>query len=119
MGDILLALLKKHTHSHIQSARHTHVALQDWDDELAYAAQFWAAACEYELNEERNSQIQSYDYIGQNNGATISYTVNYTIMVQSWFQQGRYYNYYSATCIDEDGNEDEEGEACQNYINVC
>ena len=93
-------------------------SLQEWDDELAYAAQFWAAGCEYMLNEDRNDQIQTYDYIGQSNGATISYTVNYTIMIQTWFQQGRLYNYYSGVCLNADGNEDEEGEACFNYINV-
>lgn len=92
--------------------------IQEWNDELAYAAQFWAAGCDYMLNEDRNDQIQTYDYIGQSNGATISYTVNYTIMVQTWFQQGRFYNYYSGVCLNADGDEDEEGEACFNYINV-
>ena len=68
-------------------------------------------------NEDRNTQSTSFDFVGEVMD-TISYTVNYTILAQKWFQQGRYYDYYTMACTDEDGNEDEEGEACQAYTQV-
>lgn len=81
-------------------------------------AQFWAANCEYELNENRNSQSTGYDYVGESLAAMSSYTVNYTVLVRGWFQLGRYYNYYSGYCTDADGNQDEEGEVCAPYTQV-
>lgn len=82
-------------------------------------AQFWAGNCEYELNENRHTQSNTFQYVGQSLIATSSYTVNYTILVRQWFEMGRAnYNYYSRYCTDQDGNEDEEGEACAGYIQV-
>lgn len=91
--------------------------MQEWHHELASLAQFWAAGCELMENEDRNTQSTSFDFVGEVMD-TISYTVNYTILAQKWFQQGRYYDYYTMACTDEDGNEDEEGEACQAYTQV-
>ena len=91
---------------------------QVWDDELAYMAQFWAANCEYELNENRNSQSTNYDYVGESLAAMSSYTVNYTVLIRGWYELRRQYNYYSGYCTDEDGNQDEDGEACAAYTQV-
>ena len=82
-------------------------------------AQFWAANCEYELNEDRNYQSTKFDYVGESLASMASYTVNYTIMIRRWFEQGKYFNYYGSTCTDEDGDEDEDGEACAPYTQVC
>ena len=82
-------------------------------------AQFWAANCEYELNEFRNSQSTKFDYVGESLAALSSYTVNYTVLIRGWFELGRSYNYYNGYCTDEDGNQDEEGEACAPYTQVC
>ena len=82
-------------------------------------AQFWAGNCEYELNENRHTQSNTFSYVGQSMAAASGYSFNYTIMVRRWFDLGRInYNYYSRTCADEDGNEDEEGEACWPYTQV-
>ena len=81
-------------------------------------AQFWAANCEYELNENRNAQATGFDYVGESLAAMSSYTVNYTVLIRGWFELGRYYNYYSGYCTDADGNQDEEGEACAPYTQV-
>ena len=81
-------------------------------------AQFWAANCEYALNENRNSQSTRFDYVGESLAAMSSYTVNYTVLIRGWFELGRRYNYYSGYCTDEDGNQDEEGEACAAYTQV-
>ena len=82
-------------------------------------AQFWAGNCEYELNENRHTQSSTYSYVGQSLAAGSGYVQNYTIMVRRWFDMGKlYYNYYSRTCADADGNEDEEGEACWPYTQV-
>ena len=82
-------------------------------------AQFWAGNCEYELNENRHSQSSTFSYVGQSMAAASGYSLNYTIMIRRWFDLGKiYYNYYSRTCTDGDGNEDEEGEACWPYTQV-
>ena len=92
--------------------------MQVWDEELAYMAQFWAANCEYELNENRNAQAGMYDYVGESLAAMSTYTVNYTVLIGKWFTLGRSYNYYSGYCTDEDGNQDEDGETCGPYTQV-
>ena len=71
-----------------------------------------------EEREELNDQSTEFDYVGENKLATASYTVNYTILMQTWFNQKTYYDYYTAACTDEDGNEDEDGEACREYTQV-
>ena len=96
--------------------------MQEWNEDLAYQAQFWASACAYEENEDRNSQSTTFDYIGESLAATASYTVNYTQLIgQLWYGEKRFYNYYSAACIDEDGNVNENGEyeTCGRYTQVC
>ena len=69
-------------------------------------------------NEDRNSQSSSFDYVGEVMDTTLSYTVNYTIIAQKWFQEGRYYDYFTTICTDADGDEDEDGESCQRYKQV-
>ncbi len=82
-------------------------------------AHFWAGNCEYELNENRNTQSTTFSYVGQSLAAGNGYSFNYTIMVRRWLDVGKInYNYYSRTCVDEDGNEDEDGEACWPYTQV-
>jgi len=52
--------------------------------------------------------------------AASSYSHNYTVMIRRWFEMGKInYNYYARTCVDADGNEDEEGESCSAYTQVC
>ena len=84
-------------------------------------AQFWASACSYEENENRHSQSGKFDYVGENFAATISYTVNYTQLIgQLWNAEKRFFNYYTATCYDEDGNANDDGsyETCGRYTQV-
>ena len=94
---------------------------QEWDDELAYMAQFWASTCRYEENEDRHSQSATFDYVGESLAATLSYTVNYTQLIgQLWYGEKRYFNYYTASCFDEDGNANDDGsyETCGRYTQV-
>ena len=94
---------------------------QEWDEDLAYLAQFWASACEYAENEDRNTQSTSYDYIGESLAATISYTVNYTQLIgQLWYAEKRFYSYYVAACLNEDGEVEDDGgyETCGRYTQV-
>lgn len=84
-------------------------------------AQFTAATCRYMENEDRHSQSADFDYVGENFAATISYTVNYTeIIGRLWFGEKRYFNYYTATCYDGDGNGDDNGGygSCARYTQV-
>ena len=81
-------------------------------------AQFWASNCEYELNENRNAQVVDFDYVGESLAAMSSYTVNYTILIRGWFELRRRYSYYTGYCTNEDGNQDEEGDACAAYTQV-
>ena len=103
---------------------HLHLLLfiiQEWNDDLAYLAQFWASGCEYAENEDRNTQSTSFDYIGESFAATVSYTVNYTQLIgQLWYGEKRFFNYYAAACLDENGDLDEDGEfeTCGRYTQV-
>lgn len=82
-------------------------------------AQYWAGNCEYELNENRHTQSQTFSYVGQSLAAASGYSLNYTIMIRQWFELGRInYNFYSRTCTDGDGNEDEDGDTCWPYTQV-
>ncbi len=93
--------------------------MQEWNQELSYLAQFWASQCEYVENEDRHAQSTEFDYIGQTMAATASYTVNYTILIQNqWFAIGPRYDYYGGTCTDEDGNQGDDAEGCENYVQV-
>ncbi len=52
--------------------------------------------------------------------ATASFTVNYTVLMQNtWYAEGRYFDYYGGTCSDENGNQGEDLEGCENYAQVC
>lgn len=96
--------------------------LQEWDENLAYLAQYSAGTCEYRINEEQNLQsAPGFDYIGRNAAATSMYTVNYTRLIgQQWYGEKRYFNYYSVACLDDDGNMNENGEFenCGRYTQV-
>ena len=72
-------------------------------------------------NEDRNTQSTSFDYIGESFAATASYTVNYTQLIgQLWYGERRFFNYYAAACLDENGDLDEDGEfeTCGRYTQV-
>ena len=72
-------------------------------------------------NENRNTQATDFDYVGESLAATVSYTVNYTQLIgQLWYAEKKYFNYYSAACMDADGNLDENGgfETCGRYTQV-
>ena len=89
---------------------------QVWDDELALLAQFWSVMCEMMPNENRHEQSTEYDYVGQINAASLNYTINLTSMVFDWYFDGRAYDHTQAACIDDEGEEAEEG--CERYIQV-
>ena len=72
----------------------------------------------YEYNEDRHDQSTEYDYIGQNILGTDETSVNYTILLGTWFKQRSMYNYYTGGCRDEDGEEKEELEGCEGYSQV-
>lgn len=119
---LLLTCSKWYTQS-LDNIIHLYVnhSLQEWDKELAYMAQFWTSTCRYMENEDRHSQSAKFDYIGENFAATVSYTVNYTQLIgQQWYREKRYFNYYTSTCYDEDGNANENGgyETCGRYTQV-
>ena len=89
---------------------------------MAYQAQYWASACQYEENEDRHTQSTSFDYIEESFAATVSYTVNYTQLIgQLWFAEKRFFNYYASACLDENGDMEEDGEfeTCGRYTQVC
>ncbi len=112
-----LYVLRIHT-ARLSSILHV-PSMQEWDEELAYLAQFWAGTCIAEENEYRNSQSSKYQSVGQSMAATASYTVNYTVLMQNtWFTEGRFYDYYGGVCSDEDGNQGEDLEGCENYVQV-
>ena len=67
-------------------------------------------------NENRHDQSTTFDYVGENLGATRNYSVDYVKIISTWFNEGQNYDYNSAACVDEDGNEEEEG--CQFYTQV-
>ena len=48
-----------------------------------------------------------------------NYALNYTIMVQNWFNKGRRFNYYSGACVDADGEAQDDLELCMGYTQVC
>ena len=84
-------------------------------------AQFWASTCLYMENEDRHSQSATFDYVGESFAATVSYTVNYTQLIgQLWYGERRFFNFYTASCLDEDGNADDDGsyETCGRYTQV-
>ena len=86
-------------------------------------AQFWAANCIYEVNEQRHTQSTKFDYVGQNMIALSGYSANYTLLVNRWFRIGQSYDFSTKYCRDEDGNseqcEDEEDCICAPYVQVC
>ena len=89
---------------------------QVWDEQLSYLSQYWAVRCEYILNENRHEQDSNYDYVGENIAGSANYTTNLTAMVFNWYFEGRLYDYSTAACTDDDGNEEEEG--CESYTQV-
>ncbi|XP_064398516.1 peptidase inhibitor 16-like [Halichondria panicea] len=93
-----------------------------WDEELGYMAQFWAAGCIYEINENRHTQSTKFDYVGENKLALSGYSANYTLLVNRWFKIGQSYDHYTGYCRDEDGNqeqcEDEMDCICAPYVQL-
>lgn len=85
---------------------------------MAYSAYYWADGCEYGYNEDRHDQSTKYDYVGQNIVATDESSVNYTILLGTWFKQRSNYNYYTSGCLDEDGEERDDLEGCEGYSQV-
>ncbi len=85
-------------------------------------AQFWAANCIYEINENRHTQSTKFDYVGESKLALSGYSANYTLLVNRWFKVGQSYDHYTGYCRDEDGNqeqcEDEEDCICAPYVQV-
>ncbi len=69
-----------------------------------------------EPNERKHEQSTDYDYVGEILDGSGNYTINLTAMVFNWFFEGRDYNFNSAACVDEDGEEAEEG--CERYLQV-
>lgn len=91
---------------------------QVWDDELALLAHFWSSNCEMMANENRHDQSTVFDYVGQINAASSNYTINLTSMVFEWYYEGLDFDYSQAACIDEDGEEQDELEGCERYVQV-
>ena len=100
---------------------------QEWNEELAYLAQYRAATCEFRQDEEEDSYVQttSFDYVGENMAATYAAgyngAVNYTRLIgQQWYGEKKLFSYYAAACYDEDGNMNDDGgfETCGRYTQV-
>lgn len=93
---------------------------QEWDNELADLSQFYSALCEGMPNEDRHDQSTDPDFVGENLAATTNYSanLNFTAIVAGWFENKKFFNYYTLTCTDADGNEDDEGEGCTRYTQV-
>ena len=96
---------------------------------MAYLAQFRAASCEFSRDDDddNNNDVQyfGYDSVGENAAATYiggyNTAVNYTQLIsQQWFREKRFFSYYRAACLDEDGNINDNGEfdTCGRYIQV-
>lgn len=110
-------LLKAHNHYRSRvSPTATNMAALVWDEQLSYLSQYWAVRCEYILNENRHEQDSNYDYVGENIAGSANYTTNLTAMVFNWYFEGRLYDYSTAACTDDDGNEEEEG--CESYTQL-
>ncbi len=92
--------------------------LQEWDTELALLAQFWAVGCMIEPNEQRHEQSTNYDYVGEVMHGSANYSINLTSMVFEWYFDGRNYDYSLGSCVDEDGEAEEELEGCERYVQV-
>lgn len=69
-----------------------------------------------EPNERKHEQSSYYDFVGEILDGSSNTTINLTSMVFGWFFEGRDYNFNSAACVDEDGEEAEEG--CERYVQV-
>ena len=69
-----------------------------------------------EPNEKKHEQSTEYDFVGEILAGSGNYSINLTSMVFEWFFEGRNYQYSTAACIDDDGNEAEEG--CERYLQV-
>ena len=71
-----------------------------------------------ELNEHRHEQSTEYDFVGEILHGSGNYSINLTSMVFEWFFEGRNYDYSSAACVDEDGEQQDEEEECRRFIQV-
>jgi hypothetical protein len=107
----------------------TNMLRMEWNEDLAFLAQYRAASCEFrqEDNQNNNNQQQvqtgGFDFVGENSAATSFYTgdVNYTRLIgQQWFIEKRFFSYYAAACLDEDGNIEDNGEfmTCGRYTQL-
>lgn len=92
--------------------------LQVWDTELASLAQFWAVNCMIEPNENRHEQTTEYDYIGEIMHGSANYSINLTSMVFEWYFDGRNYDYSLGSCVNENGEAEEDLEGCERYVQV-
>lgn len=110
-------------HNHFRSIPDpiaTNMAKLEWDNELADLSQFYSALCEGMPNEDRHDQSTEFDFVGENLAATTNYSanLNFTAIVAGWFENKKFFNYYTLTCTDADGNEDDEGEGCTRYTQL-
>ena len=108
-------------HSHLCS----NLFLQEWDENLEYLAQYRAASCTFQDDQQQSVGVVGFDYVGENDAAVYSAgyntAVNYTQVIgQQWFTEKRFFSYYSAACRDEDGNVEDNGEftTCGRYTQV-
>ena len=92
--------------------------MQEWDEQLAALAQFWAVNCELEPNENKHEQSTDYDYVGEILHASGNFSINLTSMVFEWYFDGRFYDYSQASCINENGEAQEDLEGCERYVQV-
>jgi len=83
--------------------------LQVWSSELAAVAQNYAGRCIFGHNSDRSDQSSSFDYVGENLAITTSRNVNYTALVESWYNEVTDYDYDSTSCTN----------VCGHYTQVC
>ncbi len=69
-----------------------------------------------EPNERKHEQSTEFEFVGEILDGSANYTINLTSMVFGWFFEGRDYSFSSAACINENGEEAEEG--CERYLQV-
>ena len=72
--------------------------LQSWNEELATIAQSHSDKCEYGLNDERNSQTDSYDTVGENIFVVNADEFNISSVIESWFEERLYFEFDENTC---------------------
>lgn len=71
-----------------------------------------------EPNENRHEQTTEYDYIGEIMHGSANYSINLTSMVFEWYFDGRNYDYSLGSCVNENGEAEEDLEGCERYVQV-